>query len=444
MAIITPSAKSHERVTGRWVHDYEIRTPQDWIVYYLKLIFGTPVPYLMWSYAIVTFLSRTGSEIAAWGCALLTLVYIVADRFSSAREIKLFTIGGDLFLIGYAIVCLCSAFTSDSALESLASLSGVRWVLLVYLMTYCWELFPGLNRVFALLLFAAGGVCLYGVWQHFTGMDLLRSAELPSAPVPSSVFFVANGFFTRPEIFATLMAMSAPFPIAAYLCAHRKAPRLQRYIPLALALLLLLGVFWTYRPGLWGAALSGVLVAAFMQPRRLLGVLIAIAAFFSAVVLLSYESPETLISSVQVSEEVRAEQQRSQINSQVQLWQENMWLGAGGKAQERANLDPGNGNVYFDILAQSGILGLGFYLLFILGFLLSSYRGLKEIPSSHYWHRVLLIGSLASQVAFHMSGLYWSTFSEPTATNLFVLIVASTSYLIEHYERGLVSDDESL
>lgn len=444
MAIITPSAKSHERVTGRWVRDIEFRTPRDWIVYYIKVIFGTPIPYLMWSYVIVTYMSRAGSEIAAWSCALLTLIYIAADRFSSSREIQLFPIGGDIFLLGYTLVCLGSAFMSESPVESLFNLNGARWVVLLYLMTYCWELFPGLNRVFALLFFASFGACLYGIWQHFTGVDLVRNAELPSAPLPSTLFFIPRGLFSTPEIFGTLIAMAVPFPIAAYLCAHRKDPRLKRYVPLALGLVLLLGVFWTYRPGLWAAALTGVLAAAFMQPRRLLGVLLAITVFFAAVTTLSYDSTESLLSSVQQSEESRAEKQRAQINSQVELWQSNTWLGAGSEAEKVANYDPGTGNVYFHVLAQSGLLGLGFYLLFILGLLLGTYRIFSEVPASHYWHRVFVVGALASQIVFHVSGLFWTTLNEAIAVNLFVLIVSATCYLTEHYSRGLVTDDESL
>lgn len=444
MAIITPSAKSHERVTGRWVRDFEFQTPRDWIVYYAKVIFGTPIPYLMWSYVIVTFMSRAGSEIAAWGCAILTLIYIAADRFASSREIKLFSIGGDFFLLGYVIVCASSAFTADTPLDSLASLSGARWVLLLYLMTYCWELFPGLNRVFALLFFASCSACLYGIWQHFTGVDLIRNAELPSAPVPSSIFFVSQGFFSTPEIFGTLIAMAAPYPLAAYLCAHRKDPQFKRYAFLGLGLLLLLGVFWTYRPGLWAAALGSVLVATFMQPRRLFGVLLAVTVFFSAVILVSYESTNAFIESVQLSEESRSERQREQINSQVELWQTSPWLGVGNKAQSMTNYDPGTGNIYFHLLAQTGFLGLGFYLLFILGLLLGTYRIFNEIPASHYWHRVIVVGTLASQIAFHISGLFWSTLSEAIAVNLFVLIVSATCYIIEHYSRGLVTDDESL
>ena len=444
MAIVTPSARSYERVTGRWVRDFELQTPREWIVYYAKVIIGSPIPWLMWSYVVVAFLSRAGVEIAAWGAAVLTFAYIVADRMSSSREFKFFPVGGDIFLLGYVLIGALSALWGDSVGEGLANLGGVRWAILLYLLTYCWELFPGLNRVFALLLLSACCAGIYGIWQHFTGVDLIRGAALASAPVPKSIYFIPRGFFSTPEIFGTMMAMVAPFPIAAYMLADRKESRIKRYAALGAGLFLLLCVFWTYRPGLWMAAFAGVVVTVLMQARHFIGLILAFAAFVSLVLVATYDSADAMFDAVQVAEEARAERQRAQINTQVGLWQANPWIGVGRKAQDVATYDPGTGNVYFQVLAQSGVIGAGFYLLFILGFLLATYRIFQEIPGSHYWHRVLAAGALASQISFHLSGLFWSTLTESLAVNLFVLISSATCYLIEHYSRGLVTDDESL
>lgn len=444
MTIVTPSAKAHERVTGRWLRDIEATNTREWAVYYLKAIFGTPIPWLMWSFACLTFLSRAGLEIAAWSCALLTMLYIFSDRASASREFSFFRVGGDLFLIGYVIVGIVSACTADSFLEGFATLGGVRWVLLLYAMTYCWELFPGLDRVFGLITTGALIACGYAIWQHFTGVDLIRGAELKAAPVSGAVFFTPVSFFNTPEILGTLLAMILPFPAAAYLLADRRDARWARYSALAIALVLCLGVLWTYRPGMWLAGLAGIIVAILMQARHSIGLILAVGAFVAGMFWLSYGSPDRMLETVQNNEVLRSERQRQQINTQVDLWQKSPWIGVGTKALTAADYDPGTGNVYFQVLAQSGFLGAGFYLLFVLGFLLSTYQIFKEIPSTHYWHRVLIAGGLASQLAFHVAGLYWSTLSEALAFNLYVLIVSSISYVIEHYGRGLVPDDHSL
>lgn len=448
MIIATPSAKSHERVTGRWIRDLKVKSPQEWAIYYVKLVVGTPIPALLYAYATLAFITRAGLEIASWACAILTIIYIAADRInrpaSGQREFKFFRIGCDLFLLGLVLVGLSTAFSTEAGSDILTSLGGLRWILLLYAMTYCWELFPGLNRVFTVMVGAASVAAIYGIWQHFTGLDLIRGQELPAAPVPGTVLFAPVSFFNTPEHFGTLIGIALAFPIAAYLLDERRGSRLPRYGAMVLSLLLSLSILWTYRPGMWLAAITGVVINILMASRHALKLLLMSGAFVAAVLLVSYGSPEDLLNAVDQTEAVRADKQREQINTQVQLWEKSPWIGTGRSTLAAADYDPGTGNVYFQVLAQVGLLGISYYLLIILGFLLATYRIFHEIPKSHYWHRVFIAGSLASQITFHVAGLYWATLSEAMVFNLYVLIVAATSYLIQHYSRGIVTDDHAL
>ena len=452
--IVTPSAKSHERVTGRWLQDIQVQSRKEWAVYYLKVVIGTPIPTLMVAYALLIFLSRAGLEMAAWACATLTAIYIVADRFSRTKEFRFFRIGYDLFLLGYVLMAILCALFADTTMDGLATLGGVRWVLLLYLITYCWELFPGLNRIYYTMVGMASIAAGYGIWQHFTGVDLIRDTAVPSAPIAGHIYFMASSFLNTPEIFGTLLGMILPFSAAAFLLFDRRDSGVERWIALGVSLLLSLAILWTYRPGIWMAAGAGIIVTIILHGRNALTLLGSAVVAFAIIYFGFYSSPEntikTVFNGVKQSEVERAEKQRTQINSQVQIWlhqnesPKSIWLGAGNKAIEIAGYDPGTGNVYFQVLAQSGVLGAGFYLLFLLGFLLATYRAFNEVPKSHYWHRVLLGGALGAQIAFHVAGLYWSTLGEAHAINLFVMIVASVSYLSEHYGRGLVTDDACL
>jgi O-antigen ligase len=185
-------------------------------------------------------------------------------------------------------------------------------------------------------------------------------------------------------------------------------------------------------------------VTLLMQTRRLSVFFATIAIVIGTLAFVAYESPEAMLQGVQASEEGRAERQRAQINTQVALWQKSLAIGVGHEATEAATYDAGTGNIYFHILAQTGVLGALLYLLFVLSFLLGTYRIFQEIPSTHMWHRVMIAGGLGSQIAFHAAGLYWVTLSEALTMNLFVFILSAMSYISEHYSRGLVSDDVSL
>lgn len=446
--LVTPSAKSHERVTGRWIRDFEVSSRKEWLIYYAKQIVGTPIPWLFSAFICLVFFSRAGLEIAGWACASLTLVYIALDRFSRTREFTFFRVGADFFLLGYMATAIAGAFattyTGGTLLQGLDLFGGVRWVVLLYALTYCWELFPGLNRIFFLMVGVSVAAAAYGIWQHFTGLDLIRGVALPSAPVEGRVYFISSGFFGRPEIFGTIMAAVLPFPAAAFLLSDRRNEMWERVLSLSLVLVLSLATFWTYRSGLWGAAGAGLIITMLMKGRNTFSFAAIVTIFFTGLMFLGYGSPELLVSGVQDAEIQRATLQREQINAQVALWQKSSWIGVGNEAHNATSYDPGTGNVYFQVLAQSGVLGASFYLLFILAFLLSTYRVFQEIPATHYWHRVLVSGALGSQIAFHTAGLYWSTLTESLALNFFILVLSAVAYVTEHYGRGLVPDDFAL
>ena len=442
--LVTPSAKAHERVTGRWLRHIEVGNSKDWFIYYTKLVVGSPIPLLFLAIGIFSSFSRAGSEIAAWSTACLTSFYLIADRFSRTREFSFFRIGSDFFLLGFILVGLISAITSESLMGGVETIGDLRWVFLLYAFTYCWELFPGLNRFFYVMLSAAAIAAGYGLWQHFTGVDLLTDQALHDAPTPGRPFFIPTGFIGSPEAFGTLLATLIPFPVAAFFHSDPKDGFFGRWIYLAFSTLLLLALFWTYRPGLWMAGGIGIIVTLLMHARQIGTFIMFNLVTFAVVAFISYGSPSEMLDAVAKSETSRAEAQRTQINAQVALWQKSPVIGVGHEATKAASYDPGTGNVYFHMLAETGVLGGAFYLLFILRFLLMTYRIFPEIPSTHYWHRVLIAGGLGSQVAFHAAGLYWSTLTEALALNLFIVILSMISYINEHYSRGLVSDDVSL
>lgn len=442
---VTPSAKAHERVTGRWLRDIEVNNGRDRFVYYFKMIVGTPIPFLLSALVILSFFSRAGSEMAAWACTLLTFCYVAADRLSRTREFGFFRVGSDFFLLGFLIVTLVTALHASSASDAVATLGDARWILLLYGFAYCWELFPGVNRIFFLMLAAAGALAAYGVWQHFTGVDLIRGVALGDAPVKGHPFFVPTGFFSSTEIFGTVLATVLPFPAATFLLSDRKDDWHHRYLPLGCTLLLSLAIFWTYRPGLWLAGFAGLAITLLMKSKQWFTLLSTLVGFFVVVILATYSfAPGQMLDGVQAAEVVRAEHQRGQINAQVSLWQSSMWVGVGHGAVRAVDGQSQPGNVYFQLLAQTGLLGSAFYLFFVLAFLLMSYRIYAEIPESHYWHRVLISGGVGAQIAFHAAGLYWSTMAEAIIVNLFILVLSAVSYVSEHYSRGLVTDDVSL
>lgn len=452
--LVTPSAKSHERVTGRWNQNIKATTKQNWSSYYIKQVAGTPVPWLINIFLFLSFLSPLVNDIVAWVCALLATIYILADRFSETREFSIFPIGVDVAVVFFIFVLVINALFIGH--DGLLSLLSFKWLLLPYFFAYLLELFPGLNNMFQ-VLFGAGLVATaYAFIQHFMGVEWISGRSLEFAPLKEFSYFCNSAFSQYPEVFGSLMAMILPIPISCYLSAERRNSGVLRGVSLLLTFTLALAIFWTYRPGLWIASLGGVLICLIVHSQRHFKFILAFLFFFLIVVFATYQSPGQFWHQMKDRESLRAAVEREHINVLFAEFAQSPFLGIGLKRgpnfdtnfspveAESKNMKELETNIYFELLAHIGLLGTFAYFAMILPFLLFSYRLFQEIPSSHFWHRVLAASIAAGQVSFHLSGLYWSTLSHSSLTNLFAFYMAVAAYLHHHYMKGLVPDDHSL
>jgi O-antigen ligase len=442
--LATPSAKAHERITGRWNQDIKVETSQQWFFYYCKMALGSPVPYLFLIFVIGLFTNRALLEVSAWSVVGLTSLYIAADYWGQGKEFSPFRLGADGALIGYVFVGLIGVLFFLPWSDYLLGFGGLRWILLAYLLAYTFEIFPDLNRIFTTVVLCGVILAVYGIVQHFTGFDLITAHTLEFAPAREHAYFCIRGFFDSPEIFGTLMAMLLPLPACAYLFIESRSSLALRWTFLPLCLILTTALFWTYRPGIWLAGGAGLMVLIFLQLRRQFTLLASLAGLIAAILLIAYASPQKFLHQLADSEKTRAVAQRQELNKQIAVFSNNMWLGAGLESKETHAFTRETGNIYFQVLAETGLIGLLFYLAFILGFLLRSYQLWREIPPSHFWHRTLASGVLGGQVAFHVAGLYWPTLREPHVTYLLVLYLAAVAYVTQNYDSGLVTDDYSL
>lgn len=457
MTLSSPSARRREHVRGRWSYQIDLGIGREKTVHSAKQAFGVTIPWLMISLPVFLATSRAATELASWGLAVLTLFYIAVDAFARHREFKFFRLGPDLSLgacLSFGLISvLVSLFQStDPAATFIDGLSAVRWIPLLYLFVYAWELFPGLNRV----MFALVGVVTFtaiATWiQHFQGVDWLSGEALANAPTGRLPYFVPRGFFGSTEALATLLACVLPFPFAAA-CLRRGREMTDKmtWVGFGLSVVISLALFFTYRPGLWWAGVAGAASLLLFPADRRFKLFASIAATIAVVFGLLFVAPSlgteddaaTLWDRITTEETGRADQHRKQMNQLVTVWEQSPVIGVAGNngtplAQTEAV------NVYFIILAHSGVIGLSLYLIFILHHLLNTLRLFQEIPASHHKHRILAAGCFGSQCAFHVAGLHWGTMSEAFSMNLFILVSSITIYLNEHYAHGLVPDDNSL
>ena len=101
-------------------------------------------------------------------------------------------------------------------------------------------------------------------------------------------------------------------------------------------------------------------------------------------------------------------------------------------------------NSYLLLLKQVGVIGFVLFIAFFLRALMLNLRLLKDIPNTHTWHKVLVLGTLCMQVNMHLAALFFPIFHYNHILFFFVSLLSILIYFDDAYGKGIVPDDACL
>jgi hypothetical protein len=456
----SPSAKAHERVTGRWQREVYISNSRDRIVHIMKQISGSTIPALFTVWACLVVFAPVYHELALGLLAVLLLTYIATDFFASSRELQLWRIGPDFALLGLMIAVAITTLSLDGQDLQLKTLASAAWIPASYLLCYAWQLFPGLDRrlfSFYTMVFIS---LVFGIIQHFTGLDFF-GMKLTFAPIAGQAFYIIQGAQFSGLAFGTVMAMlMCVVATMAVWPSRGHIKNLARGLAIAFTVTFLISLFWTYSFGIWVATIAGLVSATFMVGRR---IFLSLALVIAAIALasgLSLYSPNEIYRQVNSHENDSAAQAREHLNRMTASWKEAPFVGQGLKdidinlsepktpstatSAQASSASAKLGNVYFLVLQRFGLLGALAYMALVLSFLLSTYQLYKDIPTTHDRHRMIVGGLFGAQISFHVAGLFWHTIDDGSVMAIFAFLLGTYGYIWAQYGKGVVSDDRAL
>lgn len=457
---VTPSAKAHSLVNplpSTSQSDEQGRS----LLFWFKVIFGSPIPFVLVLYSIALLTSMSLMELTGWTVATLTLLYIFFDVFSKNREFSFFGLGPDLYLLGFVLVLGFGVKMNAPNADLLTELGSVRWILLLYLLTYALSLFPGLNKLVYLIIGLGTVISGYAVFQHFTGIDLryewgLREASaVTPAPYSGADVFQSVGLMSHHLTYGYLFAMVFCFPLAALMLGRQKS-FFFRFIMVISTLVMGMSLIWTYGRGVWIASLAAVMFMAAYVSKKALFSLLILAGIAVGTLYSSNHGFRERVDSIWATDYKSNTDRQDLWRANVEMLSDHPWIGIGWRQNEVriqeyysklgiTNSFGGHAhNNYLQILATTGLLGFFCYAFFILIFLLMTHRLWLEIPKSHYWHKVIVLGALGSQVAMHTGGLTQWNFGDAEVNHFFIFVLAIVSYMAARYRSGVVPDDHSL
>ena len=250
------------------------------------------------------------------------------------------------------------------------------------------------------------------------------------------------GWSGDPSALAYGLAMTLGFCIAGYY-TNRRLSSAGKLAFAALAWLIIAALVLSYDPTALAAALIGASILFVYLRKKFVAFMVVAAIIGGYFFVKDFQAGylwKRIESSAQYSEQAR----RRELQQKFELFKAHPWLGAGSPLRVNGAVVAPAPNTYFQILATTGLLGFLGYMAFCLSFLFCSLRLWHEIPPTHIWHRVFLLGATGGQIVFHTAGLYRWTHNNVLLMGTFLFFIAVVAFLNERYSRGLVSDDFSI
>ena len=434
---------------------------------FLKNIVGGGIPVLLILYLISSMIYVEFTMIIGYLIASLTFGYIILDRLEKKQEIPLFYIGGDIWLFVLLIVAALGLLINASEVNFLKHFLEMHWVLLIYAFAYSFYLFPGIKRFFHIITISGSIISVYGILQHFFGIDVLyyigltsQSATYLGPPLrvndylnfPAEGYYQIIGVFQNHIDYGIFFSMVICFPIAGLFLLKNISLGYRIFLIISSALIFL-SLLWTYDKGVWSASIVSLLfMSGFVNRKVFVKTLVTISVIFG----IFYYFDNTF-----QKQDVVFDKHYHNSETRMDVWKANLamfldhpWIGIGLKQDEvhirqyyqklgidNWEVDHAN-NTYIYWLATTGSLGFISYMLFILAFLLITGRIWIEVPQSNTWHRVFILALLGVQIAMHVGGLtYWNV---KPAQYFFVFSLAMISYIYKKYNEATVFDDYCL
>lgn len=395
------------------------------------------LPTALTLYAVAVLTTMAGMEIFGWLSFLIGLSVVWQMRSPSFPARPLF-MAGDISLLALLLMIIASAvFKAPDSSDKVFIIGNARFVLLFLGLRLGLETlsFDKMEKAFRAILVIMFLIGLYGIFQHFTGIDYIRGHREPVSKVyfEDGFAFRTRGMWGHPVTFGHSMSMSLCMLLGYAIFAPRSKWKL---IAIAASGVCALALLWSYTRGAWIGAAAAVFVMSLYLGRK-----VAIASILSGLILIgggaavSEKFRDRLQSIVSMTNQSNTE--RLDVwRANIAMFKDNPILGVGYGVNEEIIGDyyaklgitqefGGHAhNNYLQFLSGTGLLGFAAYTAFSLVFLWMTHRLLRTLPREQYWLRAIALGALGAQVALHVGGLTECNFKDAEVNHQYMLILA--------------------
>jgi len=338
----------------------------------------------------------------------------------------------NLPILLYAAALVIAVILSPFKMHSLSALKE-EWLLLVFLLIV--NNVKGeqeVEKLLTILIGVSALVGLYAIWQHYSGVDIYRSASLE----PRGSVFMSLGFFSHHlTLGGCLMLVFLP---ASVLLLHAKRSGLRRMIDFCAPIVLGFSLVFSYARSAWLGVVMGILTFGLLKGGKFV---LLMMVGICVLALLIYVVEPTSWDRVR---EVNLSKDKPE-STRIRLWQTSVamikkspvWgVGLGGwgvlfdeykvEGVYAATCHPHND--YLNVAVNTGLLGLLAYLSIWAVFLYSTVGSLRKNTGSRL-SRSVRMGAVAAIVAFLFAGLLQCYYTDAEVNMLVMFILGLAAVL---------------
>ncbi len=380
--------------------------------------------YVLFGYFLSTTFSHALAQNFLGLSLLLTLIIVVKEKiYKQPFKFSSFNIFIFLFLVWSIISSIFGPTPSASLLEL-----KEEWLFFM-IPVAAFILKDEKSIVTALRLFAISAViiCLYAVWQHYSGMDLYHGKQLIEAP---SHGYRSLGTFSHPLTFGNYYAVASILLLGIALCAHERKNKIVFYVGFCLTAV---ATLFSYSRGPITALIGGIIILLIWMGRKYFKIILPLIAVVIVIILLT--APDFLnrfSSNFEMEWEGKSDVSRLSIwRTAVNMSADNpiIGVGPGNFGTQYINYRDEFSNRIFthahndvlNVAAYAGIPAALFYLGFWIAIIVRMTRALKRRAENNII-RGIILGTLMASIAFFITSIFEAAFADEE-TRLFLMAV---------------------
>ena len=358
------------------------------------------------------------------------LVWLAKMFFSGKVSFVRTPLNLPIFL--YVVTLVISVIFSPFKLHSLLALKE-EWLLLTFFLIVNNVKEEGkVEKLLTILISVSTLVGFYGIWQHYSGMDLYRDRLLE----PRGEVFLSLGLFDHHLTFGGYYMLV--FLLASVILLNFRRAGAFRILDFLAPAVLGLSLVFSYARSAWLGGVVGVLTFGFLKGGKF--VLFVILGIFLICLLIYVIEP----TSWERIKEIDLSKNKSE-STRIRLWQTSInmikdkpiWgigLGNFGKLFHRYKVEgvydttchPHND--FLNVAVNSGLLGLLGYLSIWAVFLYSTIKSVFKNKKSGFSNTVQM-GGIVAIIAFLFASLFQCYYTDAEVNMLIMFVLGLTTVL---------------